>query len=295
MPPYDFALTVNADRFYSVLGRRFGSAYRRVVRAGTGLVLVEIGDAGTVETPQLEARALAVSGTVEQKALLDKLARLLNLHVDLRRFYEYARTDPVLWNTVQQVYGLRTLASDSLFEALTLCIIEQQIALKMAHAAERWLLAWAGERIEYEGETYYAFPTPERLASAAVDELLPLKITFQRMGRILDIARGAAEGTLHLEGLRILPPSEACAALRQIKGVGQWTAAWTMIQGMGHYANFGSADVALRAAVNSYYFGLTGNAARDTVDTWLARYQPFDGIAAVYTLTRWALEKYPFI
>jgi 3-methyladenine DNA glycosylase/8-oxoguanine DNA glycosylase len=68
-----------------------------------------------------------------------------------------------------------------------------------------------------------------------------------------------------------------------------------MIKAIGHYGNFGSADVGLRAAVNSYYFGQSGNAAREVVDTLLARYQPFDGLAAFYTLTRWALEKYPFL
>jgi DNA-3-methyladenine glycosylase II len=295
LPPYDFALTTNAARSYSVIGRRHGSAYRRVLRAGKGLALVEVNDVGMLETPQLHARVLATSGEVDQAALDKKLAQMFNPHVDLRPFYEAARTDPVLWNTVQQVYGLRTLATDDLFEALILCIIEQQIALRLALAAERWLIAWAGETIEYEGETYYAFPTPERLATATLDDLKPLKITGQRMSRILDIAQGVAEGTLDLEGLRTIPPAEAYAALRRIKGVGHWTSVWTLIQGMEYYANFGSSDVALRAAVNHYYFGQTGSAAPDVVDALLARYHPYDGIAAFYTLTRWALEKYTFL
>ena len=292
-PPYNFALTTEVARFYSVLGRRHGSAYRRTLRVGDRLTLIEISDAGTPEAPQLQARVLA--GAVEQDALQQALARMLNLHVDFTPFYEFARTDPILWNTVQRLYGLHTFASDSMFEALVMCIIEQQISLRMAHAAERALLAWAGESIDYEGETYYAFPTPERLAAATVDDLKPMKITFQRMARILDIARNVAEGTLDLEGLRHLPPDEAYTTLRQIKGVGHWTAIWTMIKGMGYYGNFGSADVGLRAAVNRYYFGQSGKAARDVVDSLLARYAPFDGFAAFHTLMRWALEMYPYL
>ena len=294
-PPYNFALTMDAARFYSVMGRRHNSAYRQIMQVGAGLALVEIGDAGTPEAPQLKARVLASQGAIEQGKLHQKLGQMLNLQVDFSPFYEFAQADPVLWNTVQPVYGLRTFAADSMFEALILCIIEQQISLKMAHAAERWLLAWAGERMEYEGETYYAFPTPERLAATTVEDLKPLKITFQRMARILEIAKGVAEGKLDLEGLRNLPPSEAYAALRQIKGVGHWTAVWAMIQGLGHYANFGSADVALRAAVNHYFYGETGKAAHDVVDALLARYHPFDGMVAFHTIMRWALENYPFI
>jgi DNA-3-methyladenine glycosylase II len=293
--PYNFALTVNAARFYAVLGRRHEDSYRRIVRVGTGLALLEIRNSGTVDIPQLDARLLATSGNVALDLLSEKLPALLNLHVDLSEFYQYARTDPVLSNTVEEIYGLRTLAADSIFEALILSIIEQQISLRMAHAAERWLIEWAGEHIEHQGVVYSAFPTPERLATATVEELKPLKITFQRMARILEIARAVTDGSLDLEGLRTMPQQDAYAILRSIKGVGHWTAIWTMIKGMGYYGNFGSADVGLRAAVNAYYFGLSGNASREIVDTLLARYVPFDGIAAFYTLMRWALEKYDYL
>src|SRR5690606_30181939 len=88
-PPYNFALTTEVARFYSVLGRRHGSAYRRTLRVGDRLSLIEISDAGTPEAPQLQARVLA--GAVEQDALQQALARMLNLHVDLTPFYEFAR------------------------------------------------------------------------------------------------------------------------------------------------------------------------------------------------------------
>ena len=54
----------------------------------------------------------------------------------------------------------------------------------------------------------------------------------------------------------------------------------------------GVADVALRAAVNRYYFGLPGRADVALVDRTFAQYGAFSGIAAYYTLMRWAAEKY---
>ena len=39
------------------------------------------------------------------------------------------------------------MQADSVFEGLALTMIEQQISLRMAQAAERWLLAWGGESI----------------------------------------------------------------------------------------------------------------------------------------------------
>ena len=295
LPPYDLALTMNVSRFYAVLGQQHQGAYRRALRAGSGIVLVGIRQTASEPTPVLQAKVLATTGAVETDALLLKLERLLNLNVDLYPFYEAARNEPVLWQTVQQVYGLRTFAAESLLEAAVLSIIEQQITLRMAHAAERWLLSSVGDNIEFEGQFYSVFPTAERLAALTVDDLRLLKITTQRMQRILDISRGVADGTLNLDGLRQLPPAEIYPVLRGIKGVGHWTAAWTMIKALGHFVNFGSADVGLRAAVNAYYFGLPGNANREVVDSLLSQYAPYDGIAAFYTLTRWALEKYTYI
>ena len=150
-------------------------------------------------------------------------------------------------------------------------MIEQQIALKMAQTAERWLLDWGGESLIYEGETYYAFPRPERIAAASVEDLTPLKITFGRMQRLIDLAQMAES----LEALRDQPAEIAYEALIGFKGVGHWTAAWTLLRAQGHTLTSGAADVALRAAVNSYYFGLTGRA---DVSVVAADFRPLRGV-----------------
>lgn len=287
-PPYDFERTIRAGQFLFVMGRVKDGAYRRVVRTGDTLALVEIASLGTVAEPQLEARLLAANGAVDEAALWAKVRRILNVNADLKPFYATAHDDPVLAQTVEMLYGLHSLQADSLFEAVALTMIEQQIALKMAQAAERWLLAWGSESIEYGGETYYAFPRPERIAAATVDDLTPLKITFGRMQRLIDLARTAEA----LEVLREQPAEIAYEALLGISGVGHWTAAWSLIRAHGQYAYVGAADVALRAAVNSYYFGETGRAPIPVVDQTFGRYGAYSGIAAFYTLMRWAFEKY---
>ena len=118
--------------------------------------------------------------------------------------------------------------------------------------------------------------------------MTPLKITFARMQRLIDVARAAES----LEALRDQPTETAYQALVGLKGVGHWTASWTLIRAQGHYAYVGAADVALRAAVNHYYFGERGRAAVPLVDETFARYGAYSGVAAFYTLMRWAAERY---
>jgi DNA-3-methyladenine glycosylase II len=282
--PYDFARTMQASLNLFVMGALHDGTYRRVLRVGEALALIEVENRGTVDAPLIESRILKSVGELDEAALWVKARRVLNVDSDLKPFYALAQGDVVLAETIQKLYGLHSLQADSLFEALALTMIEQQIALKMAQAAERWLLAWGGEIIEYEGEMYYAFPRPERIAAATVNDLTPLKITFGRMQRLIDLARAAET----LEALRDQPAEIAYEALVGYKGVGHWTAAWTLIRAQGRFAYVGVNDVALRAAVNAYYFGQNGRADAAVVDQTFARYEAYSGIAAFYTIMRWA-------
>jgi DNA-3-methyladenine glycosylase II len=287
LPPYDFALTLEAGRGLFIMGEIRDGAYRRAFRVGEALALVEVRSVGTISEPALNARLLAARGAVDEAALWAKTRRILNVGADLAPFYALAETDPVLRQTVSLLYGLHSLQADSLFEAVALTMIEQQIALKMAQTAERWLLVWGGDSIEYGGEAYYAFPRPERIAAASVDDLTPLKITFARMQRLIDLANVAES----LEALRDQPAELLYERLVGFKGVGHWTAAWALIRAQGHYPYVGAADVALRAAVNAYWFGLPGRADAALVDRTLAQYGAYSGLAAYYTLMRWALKR----
>ncbi len=287
LPPYDFALTIEAARGLFVMGENRAGAYRRALRVGDTLALIEVTSAGTITHPALEARLLAANGTLEEAALWAKVRRVFNVGADLAPFYALAQNDPVLKQTVQMLYGLHSLQADSLFEALALTVIEQQIALKLAQTAERWLLTWGGEAIQYEGESYYAFPRPGKIAAASLDDLTPLKITFMRMQRLIDLAKAAET----LEALRDQPAEIAYEKLIEFKGVGHWTVAWTLIRAQGHYPYVGAGDVALRAAVNAYYFGQTGRADVPLVDQVFAKYGAYSGLAAYYTLMRWALKR----
>lgn len=290
--PYDFERTVRAARYTYTLGVLHGDAYRRLLHVGDGLALVEVRSLGTVDAPLLQARALASAGAVDWAELVRAVRRLMNVEADLRPFYAAAQGHEALRETVARHYGLHTLQADTMFEAVALTVIEQQIALLTAQKAERWLAHTYGDALTYEGETYYAFPTAERLAALTVDDLIPLKITFRRMQVLIDLARLNVSGTLDLETLREGTPAEAYRALMAVKGIGHWTASWAITRGLGAYAYVGASDVALQAAVNRYFYDLPGRATPTLVDETFARFGAYAGAAAFYVLLRWASERY---
>lgn len=274
------------ERFHPVMDITRDGDYWRALRVGEQVALVRVCSRGGVDAPLLEVHLAA--GDADSTLLLSQLRHILSADEDLNPFYAYAGSDAALWETVAPLRGLRLIRSASVFEALIVTVIEQQIALLTAQRAERWLVEWAGNSVSYEGERYYAFPTPSQIAAAEVTDLIPLKITFRRMQLLIDLARGE----LDMESLRTLDAAAAYERLVSLRGVGHWTAAWTLTRGVsGHYA-VGHNDVALQAAVNRYFYRQPGRATAQIVSDTFARYGEYAGIAAFYTLMRWVFERY---
>jgi DNA-3-methyladenine glycosylase II len=292
LPPYDFARSIAAAQYHSVLDVTRDDAYWRALDCDGHIALVRVTSQGTLDRPALIVERMAATGAVDDARLLARVAHLLGVGADLRPFYAAAQAAPELWRVVRPLYGLRHVRAAALFEALLTTIIEQQISLRQAQKGERWLAQWAGGRIDYQGHTFHTFPAPGRIAAASQQDLTPLKITFRRMQLMIDIARQVAGGQLDLQTLARQQPPVVYSALLAHRGIGQWTAGWTIIRALGHYQYVGENDVALQAAVNHYFHGQSGRAAPDVVAATLGRYGEHAGAAAFFTLMRWGFDRY---
>lgn len=293
-PPYAFdTLLAFLERFrHPALNIVYKGAYWRVINQGDALALLRIRLAGTVDTPVLSVDLAAQDGSLDHQKLLSDLKHVLSSGADRAAFFRMARSDDRLWTVVEPVYGLPDLHSTSVFEALMQTIIEQQIAWVSAQRAQHWLVEWAGRCITYKGKMFYAFPSPEKIAMARLDELKPLKITHRRINLMIGIASSVASGQLDLESIKSLSPEKAYETLLKIKGIGHWTAAVTLSRTLGYDNHIPFNDVALQVAVNHYFFNQAGRATPQAVmDTFLP-YGDFAGKAAAYTLSRWVLDRY---
>ncbi len=171
-------------------------------------------------------------------------------------------------------------------------IIEQQIAWVAAQKAQRWLVEWGNNKLEAGGFTGYAFPTPSQIAGATVDEFTPLKITFKRMAVMINIAQNIVTDNLPLESMLHLSPQDAYTFLVSIKGIGHWTASWTLQRTLAIHNVVGHNDVALQAAVGRYFFGIEGKVSPQAVIDTFANFGDYAALSANYTIMRWILDKY---
>ena len=294
IPPYDFALMINLLGRYTHPVMEFVQAdsYWRTVHHREGLVMVRVESKGDAHNPQLYVWVMNANTPIDKNELLGQIAHILCIDLDYAPFYEFAKSHLPLWSVVQPMIGLHWLRTQTAFEALMHTIIEQQIAWVAAQKAQRWLVQWGGHFLEADGLRGYAFPTPAQIAQATVDDLTPLKITFKRMGVMISIAQMITTEKLNLEAILGMMAHEAYDVLVNIKGIGHWTASWTLQRTLAVHHVVGHNDVALQAAVGRYFFGIDGKVSpQATLDTF-NQYGDYAALAANYTIMRWIFDKY---
>lgn len=80
---------------------------------------------------------------------------------------------------------------------------------------------------------FYDFPTPDRLAEAAKEELKETGIGY-RDDYIIEAAKAAASGVLDLQRLKKGRPEEAIAGLKSLRGIGDKVANCVSLYGLHH-------------------------------------------------------------
>lgn len=159
-----------------------------------------------------------------------------DLKTDYRALQNRLRIDKTMEMAIKEGEGIRILRQDT-FEALISFIISASNNIPRIMKIVDSLCALFGERLEYEGRTYYTFPTAERLRGVTVEDLAPIRSGF-RAKYIVDAVEKVLNGTVNLEALKTIPINEARAQLMQINGVGPKVADCVLIFGAGRLEVF---------------------------------------------------------
>jgi AraC family transcriptional regulator, regulatory protein of adaptative response / DNA-3-methyladenine glycosylase II len=144
--------------------------------------------------------------------------------------------------------GLRVPGALSGYELAVRAVLGQQITVAAARTLAQRLVQRFGTPIETPDPALrHLFPAPEVLAAAEGDALGSLGIVRQRQGAIVAIARAVAEGRLTLHPGADVPAT--CAALKELPGIGDWTAQYIAMRALRWPDAFPAGDVALHKAL----------------------------------------------
>jgi DNA-3-methyladenine glycosylase II len=121
--------------------------------------------------------------------------------------------------------------------------------MRQGARVKRWLADEHGDHIEIGGQTVSAFPRPEALLAI---ESVP-GISAEKVKRLHGLAQAALDGKLDTAALAALPEDEALARLRDLPGVGPWTAQGILMRGCGLPDTIPTEDAISREAVHHFY------------------------------------------
>ena len=224
-----------------------GNVLLKALRVDGQALLVRI----TAEQDYLLAEILGGAGGERQLEFIKNyIIGWLDLERELTPFYQLLGKNKRLSYMCSAFRGLRLIGIVDLFEALSWSIIGQQINLTFAHKLKRRLVEQYGERLDYEGEAYYLFPACEDLAGVTVAELRAMQFSQSKATYLIGLASSFAKGALSGEMLLGLPDLESRQkALTALKGIGIWTANYTLMKTLREPSSIPHGDTGLLTAL----------------------------------------------
>ncbi len=262
-PPYDVdsLLGFVARRAVPEVESVHGRCIRRSLRAGTfaaqaGWLEVEFDAARPVLRVRFAAELAGSSGRI-----VAAVRRWLDLDADP------ATIDAAL-ATLPGAPGLRLPGCVDAFEVAVRAVLGQQVTVAAARTLARRLVERFGVPVATPWpEIDHAFPAPDALAAARVDDVAALGIIRTRAAAIVAIA--AAWPALAPRLATTARPEPAIAALCALPGVGPWTAHYIAMRALGWPDAFPPNDVAVRKAMHVQAgAALSAGALNDAALAW---------------------------
>lgn len=259
----------------------FGQAYyQRVIKVGDKYTLFTAYQKTPADKPKI---IIQYETKVNKKELKEKLVWIFGSDESLKDFYRKAEKDPILSKVAKQLYGLLPIRTATVFEMVITAITEQQISLTVAVKIRKRLIEKFGQAIEVDGKKYYAFPTPEKLASLKPKNLLKIGLSRQKTSYIIGFSKQVASGKFDVEGLKKKSDKEVIEKLTKIKGLGIWTAEYVLARGLGRTDVFPADDLGVRTAIGRIY-GTGKIVSAQKARKILAKWKPYRRYATFYLL-----------
>ncbi len=225
----------------------------KAVRENGHNVAFRLQSTGTIEQPSLAYTLFSperLDGATRQ-AVLNRISFFLSLDEDLKPFYRLGEQDPHFAPIIKELYGYHQVKFLTPFEVACWAILSQRNLMTVAQKMKQTLTGHFKNGVEIDGHCYLAFPDAEQVATLSAGQLNDL-IRNERKAETLS---GVAAAFTHADEnfLRTAPYAEAEKWLRAIKGIGEWSASFILLRGLGRMEWVPVGEVKLQEAAGQIY------------------------------------------
>ncbi len=221
------------------------ASYARTVRFGERVGWVELRRLPGTETLEV---TLPASLADVSWIILNRLRGQFDLDANPAFIDAHLGADPLLAPGVRRHPGLRVPGTWDPFELAVRAVLGQQISVAGASTLAARLAAKFGCPVAtpVAGLTRLA-PDPRDLAAVDLAEIAAVGLSRVKAQTVRDLAAAAARGELNFGPASTV--ETVSAALRQIRGIGEWTAQYVAMRALRFPDAFPAADLGLRKAL----------------------------------------------
>jgi DNA-3-methyladenine glycosylase II len=261
-------------------------AFQQVIRVNGNLVLAKVTSNAVTDKPRLtvELKSSNPISQLDKQRAQETIKYIFNLDFNLAAFYGDVQNDSAMQQITTELCGFKFPTTPTAFESLVDSIVEQQISIKVARVIEERLAMKFGDKLEIDGEAYFAFPTPQSIAAASIGDIQQVGLSQRKAEYIKNAASLIINGKLDLEGMKNeKDPQRIIDELDAIKGIGVWTAELTMLRGMQRWDSLPADDFGIRRVIATYYcddIPIKASEAREIANAW----GTWKGLAAFYLI-----------
>jgi AraC family transcriptional regulator, regulatory protein of adaptative response / DNA-3-methyladenine glycosylase II len=280
-PPYDWQAMLEFLQARAIAGieRVENNCYSRTFSID--------GIQGTVAVQPAAGNALRADIRTTKLSILPqiiaRLRRVFDLAADPLSIAAHLATDPTLAPLILRRPGLRIPGAWDGFELAVRAVLGQQITVSGAIRLAGRLVQGYGERLAMpQGDLTHLFPLPQALARA---KLASLGMPASRAATLSAVA-SAVLADPDLLGAR-LSLDEAIERLREIRGVGEWTAQYIALRQLREPDAFPAADIGLQRALAD------GDGHRPNADELLSRAEKWRPWRAYAAQLLWSCASQP--
>jgi AraC family transcriptional regulator of adaptative response / DNA-3-methyladenine glycosylase II len=242
-PPYDWPAMLSYLRARAIDGveQVDGEIYRRTVLQDGKIGTVEIGHLAERESLAVMIRFPCVRAL---PGIVARIRRVFDLGADVAAIGAHLAQDPLLAPLVAARPGLRAPGGWDGFELAVRAVLGQQVSVEAGRRLAGQLVQICGTAIPAEQHSNPAltrsFPSA---AQVAVADLSSLGMPGARKAALAALAEAALSDPLLFQPLATV--EDTVARLRNIRGVGEWTAHYIALRAVRETDAFPASDIGL--------------------------------------------------
>lgn len=215
---------------------------------------VEGGSGSAAVTLRQEADgslSVAAYGTGDAERAMRQALAVMSLDEDGSGWPEVGRRDEVLANLQRKYEYMRPTLFHSPYEAAAAFIVGHRMTIPQARKLRANMAEELGETIEVAGESFFAFPSPQRLVTLEAHR----GVNETKIARLRAIAQAALDGRLDRDHLRALDDESALRELETLPGIGPFFSQGILYRGAGKKNGLTHDDMTYYAIRTAYTLG----------------------------------------